>query len=179
MVKKVWKKYEKSCDGLPSSPKSKRGGQAFGILAIFTTPIFGGLWGAFSRHVCPVTAGRNDNFAGQRPQTANRSAAPVSLDRPPLSPRLSARWTQCDDHPLRDHVRERCGQGERRRLMLEKESILGPIVFFIKTTKRSSFQRYISFTLNDSWTARSKEPVMEKGTFPLLKKTSFPFWGIK
>ena len=43
-----------------------------------------------------------------------RSAAPVSLDRPPLSPRLSARWTQCDDYLLRDHVRERCGQGERR-----------------------------------------------------------------
>ena len=36
-----------------------------------------------------------------------RSAAPVSLDRPPLSPRVSARWTQCDDHLLRDHVRER------------------------------------------------------------------------
>ena len=45
MVKKVRKKYEKSCDGLPSSPKSKRGGQAFGILAISTAPIledFGG-----------------------------------------------------------------------------------------------------------------------------------------
>ena len=55
-----------------------------------------------------------------------RSAEPVSLDRPPLSPRLSARWTQCDDHLLRDHVRERCGQGERRRLMHLTRSGLAP-----------------------------------------------------
>ena len=54
--KKGMEKYEKSCDGLPSSPKSKRGGQAFGILVISTNPIFGGLWGAFSCHVCPVTS---------------------------------------------------------------------------------------------------------------------------
>ena len=127
MVKKVWKKYEKSCDGQPSSPKSKRGGQAFGILAMSTTPTFWGRWGAFSRHVCPVTAGRNGNFAGQRPQiTANSISCAVSLDRPPLSPRLSARWTQFDDHPLRDHVRERCGQGERRRLMHLTRSGLAP-----------------------------------------------------
>ena len=32
MVKKIWKKYEKSWDGLPSSPKSKRGQKPFGIL---------------------------------------------------------------------------------------------------------------------------------------------------
>ena len=38
---------------------------------------------------------------------------------------------------------------------LEKEGILGPIVSFIKKTIQSSFQRYISFTLPDSWTARS------------------------
>ena len=47
--------------------------------------------------------------------------------------------------------------------------------FFIKKTKRSSFQRYNSFTLNNSWTARSKEPAIEKGTFPLLKKLLFHF----
>ena len=86
-------------------------------------PIFWELWGAFSRHVCPVTAGRNDNSVRTLP---TRSAAPVSLDRPPLSPRLSARWTQCDDHPQRDHVRERCGQGERRRLMHLTPSGLAP-----------------------------------------------------
>ena len=32
MVKKIWKKYEKSRDGLPSSPKSKTGQKPFGIL---------------------------------------------------------------------------------------------------------------------------------------------------
>ena len=32
MVKKIWKKYEKLWDGLPSSPKSKRGQKPFGIL---------------------------------------------------------------------------------------------------------------------------------------------------
>ena len=32
MVKKIWKKYEKSWDGLSSSPKSKRGQKPFGIL---------------------------------------------------------------------------------------------------------------------------------------------------
>ena len=39
MVKKIWKKYEKSWDGLPSSPKSKRGQKPFGI-TIITFPHF-------------------------------------------------------------------------------------------------------------------------------------------
>ena len=111
MVKKVWKKYEKSWDGLPSSPKLKRGGQAFGILAISTTPIFWGLWGAFSRHVCPVTAGRNDNFAGQRPQTANsiscarlaRSTAVVASIERTLN---SMRWSSAA-RPRAREVRSR------------------------------------------------------------------------
>ena len=54
--------------------------------------------GAFSRHVCPVTAGRNDNFAGQRPQTANsiscarlaRSTAAVASIERTLN---SIRWS--------------------------------------------------------------------------------------
>ena len=115
--KKGMEKYEKSCDGLPSSPKSKRGGQAFGILAISTTPIFGGLWGAFHVMCAQLRPVGTTTSLGSVRRLPTRSAVPVSLDRPPLSPRLSARWTQCDDHPLRDHVRERCGQGERRRLM--------------------------------------------------------------
>ena len=208
MVKKVWKKYEKSCDGLPSSPKSKRGGQAFGILAISTTPIFWGLWGHFHVMCAQLRPVGTTTSLGSVRRLPTRSAAPVSLDRPPLSPRLSARWTQCDDHLLRDHVRERCGQGERRRPMHLTRSGLAPgwppwwkrlrkvifsfsdhfclifswkgryprpYTFFHKKTKRSSFQRYISLTLNDSWTARSKEPAIEKGTFPLLKKLLFHF----
>ena len=111
-----------SCDGLPSSPKSKRGGQAFGILAISTTPIFWGLWGHF--HV--MCAQLRQTSLGSVRRLPTRSAVPVSIDRPPLSPRLSARWTQCDDHLLRDHVRERCGQGERRRLMHLTRSGLAP-----------------------------------------------------
>ena len=35
--KKGMEKSEKSCDGLPSSPKSKQGGKGFGILPISTT----------------------------------------------------------------------------------------------------------------------------------------------
>ena len=65
MVKKVWKKSEKSRGGLPSSPKSKQGREAFGILPISIIPFFeefGG--GGFSRHVCPVTNGRQENYAG-------------------------------------------------------------------------------------------------------------------
>ena len=98
MVKKVWKNMKNQVMVLPSSPKSKRGGQVFGILAISTTPIFWGLWGAFSRHVCTVTAGRNDNFVGQRPLAANsiscarlaRSTAAVASTERTLN---SMRWS--------------------------------------------------------------------------------------
>ena len=117
MVKKVWKKYEKSCGGLPSSPKSKRGGQAFGILAIPTTPIVGGLWGAFSRHVCPVTASRNDNLTGQRPQTANSISCTRLARSTAAVASIERTLNLMRDHRLRDHVQESCGQGERRRLM--------------------------------------------------------------
>ena len=37
---KGMEKYEKSSDGLPSSPKTKRVEKHFGILPISTTPIF-------------------------------------------------------------------------------------------------------------------------------------------
>ena len=69
MVKKIWKKYEKLWDGLPSSPKSKRGQKPFGILPLSPSPIFWGLWGVFRRQMCPVTSGRVDNCVrvGQRP----------------------------------------------------------------------------------------------------------------
>ena len=142
---------------------------------------FGGIFTSFVPMLRPV--GTTTSLGSVR-RLPTRSAAPVSLDRPPLSPRLSACWTQCDDHLLRNHMWKRCGQGERRQLMhltrsglapgspswwksssvflttfvwffLEKEGILGPKVFFIKKAQRSSFQQYISFTLHDSWTARS------------------------
>ena len=109
MVKKGMEKYEKSCDGLPS-PKSKRGCQGFGILAISTTPFlddFGGHFHVMCAQLRPV--GTTTSLGSVRRQPT-RSAAPVSLDRPPLSPPLSARLTQCDDHPPLYHVRERCGQ---------------------------------------------------------------------
>ena len=140
-------------------------------------PFFEDFGGHFHAMCAQLRPAGTTTSLGSVSRLPTRSAAPVSLDRPPLSPRVSARWTQCDDHLLRDHVRERCGQGERRRPMhltrsglapgwppwwkwlrnvifsfltifvwffLEKEGILGPIVFFIKKTKRSSFQRYIS-----------------------------------
>ena len=77
---------------------------------------FGGHFHVMCAQLRPVGA---TTSLGSVRRLPTRSAAPVSLDRPPLSmsPRLSACWTQCDDHPLRDHVRERCGHGERRRLM--------------------------------------------------------------
>ena len=69
MVKKIWKKYGKSWDGLPSSPKSKRGQKPFGILPWSPSPIFWGLWGVFRRQMCAVISGWVDNcvLVGQRP----------------------------------------------------------------------------------------------------------------
>ena len=54
--KKGMEKSEKSCDGLPSFPKSKQGGKAFGILQISTAPTFWERWGGggifeFTSHV--------------------------------------------------------------------------------------------------------------------------------
>ena len=135
--KKGMEKYEKSCDGLPSSPKSKRGGQAFGILAIPTTPISWGLWGAFSRHVCPVTAGRNDNLAGQRPLTAN-SISYTRLARSPAAvASIERTLNSMRDHRLRDHVRESCGQGERRRPMhLTRSGLCSGVASLVKMVKK-------------------------------------------
>ena len=59
---------------------------------------------------------------GSVPQTANS----ISCARLARSTAAVARWTQCDDHLLRDHVRERCGQGGRRRLMHLTRSGLAP-----------------------------------------------------
>ena len=84
---------------------------------------FGGHFHVMCAQLRPV--GTTTSLGSVR-RLPTRSAVPVSLDRPPLSPRLSARWTQCDDHRLRDHVRERCGQGERRRLMHLTRSSLAP-----------------------------------------------------
>ena len=83
MVKKVWKNTKNRVMSA-LLPKVKRGGQAFGILAISTTPIWGDhgppVWrslgggggaGGHFHVMCPVTAGRNDNFGWQRPQTTN------------------------------------------------------------------------------------------------------------
>ena len=105
--KKGMEKYEKSCDDLPSSPKSKRGGQAFGILAISTTPIFWGLWGAFHVMCAQLRPVGTTTSLGSVRRLPTWSAAPVSLDRPPLSPRLSARWTQCSARPRVREVRSR------------------------------------------------------------------------
>ena len=159
MVRKVWKKYEKSCDGLPSSPKSKRSGQAFGILAIPTNPIFWGLWGAFSRHVCPVTVSRNDNLAGQRPQTANSisctrlarsTAAVASIERTLNSMR---------DHRLRDHVRESCGQGGRQRLMhLKRSGLYSGWPPWWKWLRNVIFSFFDHFCLIFSWKGRYPRP---------------------
>ena len=202
-------KYEKSCDGLPSSPKSKRGGQAFGILAISTTPIFWGLWGAFSRHVCPVTAGRNDNFAGQR-------SADCQLDQLRPSRSIDRRcrldWAHAELNALRDHVRERCGQGERRRLMHLTRSGLAPgWPPWWKWLRNVIFSFSDLFCLIFSWKGRYPRPYSffhkkdktilfptvyffhtewflnsskwrachRERYFSFAKKTSFPFWGIK
>ena len=138
MVKKVWKKYEKSCGGLPSSPKSKRGGQAFGILAIPTTPIFWGLWGAFSRHVCPVTAGRNDNLAGQRPQTTNSISCTRLARSTAAVASIECTLNSMRDHRLRDHVRESSGLGERRRLMhFTRSGLCSGVASLVKMVKGS------------------------------------------
>ena len=97
--------------------------------------------GGISRHVCPVTAGRNDNLARQRPQTANsiicsrlaRSTATVaSIERTLNSMR---------DHRLRDHVRESCGQGERRRLMyLTRSGLCSGVASLVKMVKERHLQ---------------------------------------
>ena len=67
MVKKIWKKYEKSWDG-PSSPKSKRDKNPSGSCHNHLSPFFEDV-GVFRRQICPVTSGRVDNCVrvGQRP----------------------------------------------------------------------------------------------------------------
>ena len=55
-----WFKYEKSWDGLPSSPKSKRGEKTFGKLPKSSPPFLMNL-GVFRRQMCPVTRDPVDN----------------------------------------------------------------------------------------------------------------------
>ena len=82
-------KYEKSCDCLTSSPRSKRGDKAFGILPISTTPIFGGLWGHFHVMCAQLRrVGRTTALDARRQRRCRIRtlpawlATPVSLVRP-------------------------------------------------------------------------------------------------
>ena len=119
MVKKVWKKYEKSCDGLPSSPKIKTRWQSLRDPTNIFYPHFlrtlggGGHFHVTYAQLPMVGTGELRWVASARCQL-DQLLSSRSIDFT-LSPRLSARLTQCDDHLLRDHVRERCGQGERRQ----------------------------------------------------------------
>ena len=166
---------------------------------------FGGHFHVMCAQLRPVGTA---TWLGSARRLPTRSAAPVSLDRPPLSPRLSARWTQweiidcattcergavkaSDDGWCTSHVPAFAPgwppwwKWLRNVIFVFSDHFClifswkgrypRPYIFFIKKTKRSSFQRYISFTLHDSWTARSEEPAVEKGTFPLLKKLLFHF----
>ena len=98
--------------------------------------ILGGIFHVMCAQIRPVGT---TTSLGSVHRLPTRSAAPVSLDRPPLSPRLSARWT----HLLRDHVRERCGPGERRRLMHLTRSGLAPgCLSLVKMVKERHFQYF-------------------------------------
>ena len=126
MVKKVWKNMKNHVMVCPPPQNQNEVAKPSGSWQYPPPPLFedfGGHFHVMCAQLRPV--GTATSLGGVR-RLPTRSAAPVSLDRPPLSPRLSARWTQCDDHLLRDHVRERCGQGERRRLMHLTRSGLAP-----------------------------------------------------
>ena len=127
LVKKVWKKIWKIMWWSALLPKIKTRWPSLQDPGKIHHPHFwrtlGGIFTSCLPSYGPV--GTTTSLGSVR-RLPTRSAAPVSLDRPPLSPRLSARWTQCDDHLLLDHVRERCGQGERRRLMHLTRSGLAP-----------------------------------------------------
>ena len=124
MVKKVWKNMKNHVMVCPPPQNQNEVAKPLGSWQYPPPPFsedFGGHFHIMCAQLRPV--GTTTSLGSVR-RLPTRSAAPVSLHRPPLSP--SARWTQCDDHPLRDHVRERCGQGERRRLMHLTRSGLAP-----------------------------------------------------
>ena len=99
--------------------------------------------GAFSRHVCPVTASRNDNLAGQRPHilTAN-SISSTRLARSTAAVAKSERTLNLmQDHRLRDHVRESCGQGEGRRLRhIKRSDLCSRVASLVKMVKERHLQ---------------------------------------
>ena len=91
MVEKVRKKYEISCDGLPSSQNENEVAKPSRSWQHPPPPFledFGGHFHVMCAQLRPVGM---TTWLGSVRRLPTRSAAPVSLDRPPLSPRLSAR----------------------------------------------------------------------------------------
>ena len=80
MVKKVWKNMKSHVMVCPPPPKSKRGGQAFGILAISTTPIFEDFGGHFHVMCAQLRPVGTTLGSVRRSRLPTRSSAPASLD---------------------------------------------------------------------------------------------------
>ena len=133
-------------------------------------PTFWGLWGAFSRQVCPVTDVGELLWVASGSISCSRLAWSTSRCHRDTLNSIIFRVTTCergavkasDDIWCTSHARSGPVPGWPPWwssvffttfvwFFLEKEGSLGPLVW----SKQSSFQLYNSFTLHDSWTARS------------------------